>query len=113
MNEGEKGYYRVTLEDILFLEADNVWTIIHTKQKKKLIVNIGLSNFITEVQYPELVKTHRSYGVNLNNIGHFKIGKTGGHIEIGEREVPVSRGQVKDFWNDWKNYFGDDIPPQQ
>lgn len=112
VNEGEKGFFRLAIDDILYLEADNVWTVIHTKQGKKLIVNLGLSNFIEEVNYPQLVKAHRSFGVNLDNIGHFKIGKTGGRIEIGDQEIPVSKGQVQQFWQDWKNYFGTDFPTE-
>ena len=107
INEGERGNSRIEVKDILYLQADNVWTVIQTEKRKNICITIGLSNFMKEMNYPQLIKIHRSYAINLDKIKHFKVGKTGGEVQINDIKIPVSRARVDVFWNAWNNYFGD------
>ncbi|KAB1071356.1 response regulator transcription factor [Tamlana haliotis] len=79
-------YERVALEDIQFLEADNNYTIIHTKLDK-FLYSTGLKNF--EEQLPEnmFFRVHRSYLINISAVSGFE----GNMLYIKDKKIPVSK----------------------
>ncbi len=60
----------VPLNDILLLEADNTYTTILTKHHK-YVLRLSLSNLLERLEYPSLLRVHRSYVVNVNHLKGF------------------------------------------
>ena len=63
---------RVYYKDILFLEYYMKSCIIHTKIGAINIRANGIDNLIKEINYKSIIRTHKSYAVNLDNIKEIK-----------------------------------------
>ncbi|MDU5108116.1 LytTR family DNA-binding domain-containing protein [Clostridium sp.] len=59
-------------KDILFLEYYLKKCIIHTKVGSINIRTNGIENIIKEINYKNIIRTHKSYAVNLDNIKEIK-----------------------------------------
>jgi len=105
INEGENGYSRVPISDILFLEADNVWTDVHTKDGE-IRLTASLGNFAKELDYLEILRVHRSYIINLKQVVRVNVKANGGYVVINDEKIPVSRANVSAFWEAWNRLFG-------
>lgn len=62
-------FHKVKLEDILYLESDNVYIYVHTVDNK-YIVRTTLQNYLTLLNSPQFFRVHRSYAVNINHISN-------------------------------------------
>ena len=63
---------RVYYKDIIFLEYYLKKCIIHTKIGSVDVRTMGIDNIIKEINYKNIIRTHRSYAVNLDNIKEIK-----------------------------------------
>lgn len=59
-------------KDILFLEYYLKKCIIHTRVGSINIRTNGIDNIIKEINYKNILRTHKSYAVNLDNIKEIK-----------------------------------------
>ncbi|NME70383.1 LytR/AlgR family response regulator transcription factor [Flammeovirga aprica] len=80
-------YKKVNIEDIMYLEADSNYTVIHTKD-----VNYTYSMVMRKIQeklkYPFFLRIHRSYIININYVTSFDSNS----IILDERyKLPVSK----------------------
>lgn len=103
-------YENWSLEDLIYFEADNVWTTIYALDKK-VVLSIGLGKLeklLVEYPYPTLIRVHNSFIINLTQIDSIKVTpRSGGHIIMSDgQRVSVSRGYVQRFWKGYFNYFG-------
>ncbi|MGK0386116.1 MAG: hypothetical protein ACI849_000723 [Patiriisocius sp.] len=96
--QGEGAYegLKLLFNDIVCIKADDNYIEVHyldIKVLKKQLIRNKLS--VIEKEFPELLRTHRSY---LVNPFHFKAWKTGqGKLNIilsSEIEIPVSKTQT-------------------
>jgi two-component system, LytTR family, response regulator LytT len=80
-------YHKLEIEDIIFVESDNVYLNIYTASDKHFIVRNKLDDFIAEISNHDFIKVHRSYAVNIkhldavNNI----------NIKVAGKDIPVSK----------------------
>jgi len=90
-----KGLEMMTVEDILYLEADLNYTdfhYLHLGKKSKLTASLNLKIYEQHFEpYPEFMKVHRSYIVNLMMVDRFLKGENALVMRDGEM-VAVARG---------------------
>ncbi|WP_020607011.1 LytR/AlgR family response regulator transcription factor [Spirosoma spitsbergense] len=78
-------FVKFSMGDILYLEADKIYTTIVTTQKKYAIRQ-SISNVLERLPLKQLVRVHRSYAVNINRIESFnehEITGSGFQIPLG------------------------------
>lgn len=60
---------KIPIDDIILMEADSNYTIIHTTEGRKILSSHTLKSWIAEVAHiPDLIRVHRSYLVNKRHI---------------------------------------------
>jgi len=79
------GKVLIPINDILYIQANNVYSNIFTKDKT-YVMRITLKDIRSRLNY-NLVKVHRSYIVNKNKITSYKSSI----IYINEIKIPFSR----------------------
>jgi two-component system, response regulator PdtaR len=85
-------FTKIAICDLLFAESDNNYikliTITH-----KIALRISLQNFADTITHQHLVRVHRGYIVNLQNIESFNEEE----IKIGKHVVPIGRTYKEEF----------------
>jgi DNA-binding LytR/AlgR family response regulator len=79
-------------DEILFLKADGLYTIIQTKTKSFVSRNI-LKDMIQGLPKNTFVRVHKSYTINYQEITSFNAKE----IQIGEYSIPLRRGSLKEI----------------
>jgi two-component system, response regulator PdtaR len=85
-------FVKITLSEILYLEADNNHTLIQTGGQK-LAIRQSLSAVLDRLAMPRLVRTHRSFAVNLDRVDSFNDHE----IRIETHDIPLGRNYKEDF----------------
>jgi len=85
-------FVKFKLSEILFAEADNNYVNLHTVNQK-FTLRLSLSDLLERLQFPRLIRVHRSYAVNLDEISSFDEQL----IRITHHEIPISRNYRQDF----------------
>jgi DNA-binding LytR/AlgR family response regulator len=85
-------FVKFKLAEVLFAEADNNYVNIHT-QGQKYALRLSLSDLLERLQFPRLIRIHRSYAVNLDAINSFDDQL----IKIGSHEIPIGRNFRQEF----------------
>lgn len=85
-------FVKFKLAEILFAEADNNYVNIHT-QTQKFALRLSLTDLLERLNFPRLIRIHRSYAVNLDEIGSFDEQL----IRIAQHEIPIGRNYRQDF----------------
>ena len=88
----EQVYVKITIEDILFLEASKNYVIIHTANKDYVLCNT-LAYATKLINHPYFFRCHQSYLANLAKMDAFE--KDG--IYIGKHVLPISRSNQASF----------------
>lgn len=83
---------KTNLNDILFLQALDNYTIIQTI-KNKIIVSDYLTSISLKINATSIVQTHRSYYVNTKHIDMVQ----GNYVFIGDFQIPISRSNKQEF----------------
>lgn len=79
-------YHKVKIADILYVESDNIYLILHTSAKQ-FLVREKMDDFIAAKGRVYFLRVHRSYAVNAQHID--SIGVSG--IRVSGREVPLQK----------------------
>ncbi|WP_428654306.1 response regulator [Runella sp.] len=82
----------ISLNDILLLEADNTYTTIQTKGHKYTL-RLSMSSLLERLDYSSLVRVHRSYAVNVNQLKGFNERE----IFIDTMTIPFGQQYKEDF----------------
>lgn len=77
---------RVKVEDIIYIKSDNNYLEIFTTDKRH-ILRSSLESFLLDLNNEILVRTHRSYAININKI----TAVNGQNIFINDTKYPLSR----------------------
>ncbi|GAB3510788.1 hypothetical protein GCM10027341_49610 [Spirosoma knui] len=85
-------FVKVSLNDLLYLEADSIYTNLFTNDRK-YVLRLTLSGVLERVNQPEFVRVHRSYAVNINKVDSFNEAEVG----IGPHLIPLSRSYKDEF----------------
>lgn len=76
---------RISIEDILFLEAMGDYVKVHTPQKFH-VVHATLKSIEEKLPVSKFIRVHRSYIVAINKIDYIQEGT----ISIGKTSIPVA-----------------------
>ncbi|MGI4872847.1 MAG: LytR/AlgR family response regulator transcription factor [Janthinobacterium lividum] len=85
-------FVRLPLAEVLLLEADNTCTTFLTAERK-YVLRLPLSTVLERLQWPELLRVHRSYALNLRYVSAF----TDSEATVGEHAVPIGRQYKPEF----------------
>ena len=77
---------RVAYSDILWLEAESNYTIVHT-HNGKYIYSVVLKKMEEKLPKSLFMRVHRSYVINLSVVSGF----TGNMLHIRDQKIPVSK----------------------
>ena len=85
------------VEDIVYLEANTVYTIFNLKNGQQVISSINLGKYILQFQpYREFIQVHRSFMINLHYVERYIKGDRL-IIMAGGAQIKLSRGYWEDF----------------
>jgi two-component system, response regulator PdtaR len=90
-------FVKVSLNDILILEADDIYTTFITTEKKYAF-RMSLTNVLEKLNFSKISRVHRSFAVNTNHIASFNDFE----LVIGNHSVPIG----KSYKNDFMKLFG-------
>ncbi|MUP45407.1 response regulator transcription factor [Gramella sp. BOM4] len=83
---------KVTIQDILYIEAERNYCRIFTSNKEHLLV-ITLKEMDKKLPVKHFMRIHRSYIINISKIQ--EIATT--HIIIGRKAIPISKSLKKEL----------------
>ncbi len=101
-----RGIIFVEHNDILYLEADGMYTTFFLKSGHKEMICKPLKHFAEQLHdSAQFYKPHRSYLININSIKEFNK-KEGGHLVMDNGKlVPISRDKREEFFGMIKELF--------
>jgi two-component system, LytTR family, response regulator LytT len=79
-------FYKVNLDDILYLSCDHVYLTIHTTTKKYL-VRASMQEYLAKLDPERFIRIHRSYAVNVDKIE--KINSV--YLVVNDEQLPLSK----------------------
>jgi two-component system, response regulator PdtaR len=85
-------FVKVALNDILILEADDIYTTFITTEKKYAF-RMSLTNILEKLSFLKMVRIHRSFAVNTNHISSFNDFE----LVIGSHTIPIGKSYKADF----------------
>ena len=85
-------FVKFRLSEILYLEADNNYVNIHTRQQK-FAIRMALGDLLERLQFSRLIRVHRSFAVNIDEIVSFDEQT----IRVEKFEIPIGRNFRQDF----------------
>ena len=85
-------FVKFSLNEILYLEADNIYTNINTSQKK-YVIRQSIGNIHERLPMKSLIRVHRSFVVNINKIDSFNEYE----VIIQGHVIPISRTYKEEF----------------
>lgn len=85
-------FVKIKLNDLLYIEADNNYVSLITSDKK-FLVRLSLGQLLDKIHYKALVRVHRSFAVNINNIQSFNDQE----VEINGQQIPIGRNYKEEF----------------
>nr|WP_299033103.1 LytTR family DNA-binding domain-containing protein [uncultured Tenacibaculum sp.] len=96
----------VSHEDILYLEADGMYTKVHLANKEKQLISKPLSYFENQLQSNNLFfRCHRSFLINLHYLEKF-IKKDGDFLLMqNQTTIPISKTKKQEFLKIIKEVF--------
>ena len=88
------GYYfhKAFFKDILYLESDNNYVIVHTADKQYL-VRTSLQQYLVHFDGHKFFRIHRSYVINLDHIQTINSE----FVIINRKEIPLSKSYREDL----------------
>ena len=90
--------FRISSDDIIFLESEGDYVTIHTKETRFTTYN-RLKILLDRLPEKEFIRVHKSYIVALRHIQYVE----GNQIAINERLIPIGKTFREDFQ---KNFEG-------
>lgn len=89
-----EGFELVQADDIIACEADNNYTYLHLKNKRKITACRTLKEVEEQLEsFPSFTRVHHSYIVNLNEVSKYIRGDGGYLMMTDGRKVDVSRSR--------------------
>lgn len=79
-------FVKIGLNDIEYLEADGAYTTLVTLTHRYAL-RLTISLLLTRLNFPRLVRIHRSYAINLNRISTF----TEREVSLSTQTLPIGR----------------------
>ena len=91
------GLEMVNVDDIIKIKGENVYSIFHFLNGKKLVVSLTLKQVENMLSRGDFYRVHKSFIVNLKYMTRYVNGKGGTVVLADGSEVEVSRRNKADF----------------
>ncbi|MCE1198386.1 MAG: LytTR family DNA-binding domain-containing protein [Marinilabiliales bacterium] len=91
------GFQLVDTSDIMYLEADSNYTIIHLSGLKKIVATRTLGDFEKILDQPEFFRIHKSIIININFLKGFTTYQGYSVILSDGTSLAISRRRVNEF----------------
>ncbi len=91
------------IDNLLFVKADGNYIEVYTNENNNLETKLYRASIQSVedklVDYPFIMRTHRTYIVNVNNIAYTKGNARNYHLFFDETDIniPVARSRFKKF----------------
>lgn len=104
--EVPKGIMFVSYDDIIYFEADGVYTKVYLKNSKPRLISKTLKYFEEQLEdKPIFYRTHRSYLINLKFMSEV-VKKDGLHVVLeNNKTIPVARDKKEEFLELISSFF--------
>ncbi len=79
-------YYKIRIDEILYIESSDVYINVHTANNKFLVRN-GLQHFLDQNSASQFLRVHKTYAVNVNHI----TSVSAEIIVVNNVEIPIGR----------------------
>ena len=100
-----KGYEYVNTNDIIRIEADGRYSIIHLKDSSNITVTKLISELIETIDDSTFYRPHKSHFINLNYVKKF-VKTDGNYIEMEDgAQVAIARNKKDEFLKVMKNTY--------
>jgi len=100
----QSGFRLVNVAEVIYLQADDNYTVLHLAGNQKIIATRTLGEFEKILEGPEFFRIHKSTIINLNFLagyssfqGNFAELKDGSRLDISRRKLPEFRDKVKHY----------------
>ncbi len=91
LKEG-RDFIRINTKDVIYIKSDNNYIEVETESKNYILRNT-LDNFLKEANDSNLVRTHRSYAVNILKLEAIRDS----YVYVGKHKCPISRQYKQDI----------------
>jgi two-component system, LytTR family, response regulator len=98
------GFRMVNVSDLMYLQADSNYTIIHLSGLNKIVATRSLGEFEKILEHPAFFRIHKSTIINMNYLkayssyeGNFAELNDGTRLSISRRKLNDFRDAVKKF----------------
>jgi len=81
---------KVSLDDILYAEADDRYSILHTQGNHKFALRLPLSELEAKLPVSRFARSHRSYIIQLRWMQSVDLQSM--MIQVKDKQVPLSKG---------------------
>lgn len=92
------------LDDIMYLESSNNYTLFYFKNNEQVLVTKTLKHYEDTLNPESFVRIHQSFLVNINHIEEYSK-LDGGWITIQGKNIPVSRRKKEELQKIIANRF--------
>ena len=89
--DGQKNHI-IPISDILYLEADHIYSQVYISGDKQIIQRSPLKNLLDQLPSELFIQTHRSFAINIDQVK----GYDNDHIYIRNSTIPISRSRKKE-----------------
>ncbi len=79
-------FQKVKLDDVLYLESDNVYIYVYTADNK-LLVRSTIQNYLDIIDSKNFFRVHRSYAVNIHHIQTINSD----YVIISDKKIPIGK----------------------
>lgn len=95
-----RGIIFIDYDDILYFEADGMYTTVYLNSGKKEIICKPLKHFVTQLEnHNGFYKPHRSFLVNISRVKEF-IKRDGGYLIMENNyKISISRDKKRQFFD--------------
>jgi two-component system LytT family response regulator len=98
------GFQLVNTSDIMYLEADSNYTILHLSGLKKIVATKTMGDFEKILDQPAFFRIHKSIIININYLKAYSSYQ-GNFVELSDgTSLSISRRRLSDFRDAIKHY---------
>jgi len=100
-----KGFIVLKLEEIIYCEAERMYTIFHLDGGKTVTVSKPLLDYDSMLKDTSFLRIHKSFLINLLHVKEYQKGEGGLVIMSDQAEIEVSRRKKEMFLEKVKEVF--------
>lgn len=91
------GFEFVSLQDLLYMEAEGIYTLLFTRNNKKITTTLRLGELEEKLKEKGFFRIHRSYLINMDLIQKYIKGDGGYVIMENGEQLSVARNRKEEF----------------